>query len=219
METSLPEENAVTIRQHIKAQSRVLLRQAVLDVAQRLLVQEGSEALTVRRLAAELQCSTKILYTLFQGKDGVANALYREGCRLLAEAMQSIPPLPDARDYVQLVATAYQAFAADHEPFYRVMFCGAIPKFRPDAASTDNLNAAFSAIIEQFDRLLEAGQLHAEPLRQPGQTLTDAHMILKAFWAPLHGIITLQLLGHLSDNEASSLYTSTIKVVLNGLST
>lgn len=44
----------------------------------RLLTQEGSAALTLRRVATDAGCSTTVLYTMFGGKDGPAEALYRE---------------------------------------------------------------------------------------------------------------------------------------------
>src|SRR5579872_7259824 len=55
------------------------LRQGMLDAATRLLTEEGPAALTVRRVAESVNCSTTLLYSLFGGKDGLSNALYLEG--------------------------------------------------------------------------------------------------------------------------------------------
>ena len=55
------------------------LRQRVLDVACRLLMNAGPESLTVRRIAAEADCPTTVIYTMFGGKEGLAEALYLEG--------------------------------------------------------------------------------------------------------------------------------------------
>src|ERR671914_2944683 len=55
------------------------LRRALLDGASGLLVAEGPGALTMRRVAAVAGCSTTVLYTMFGAKEGLADALYREG--------------------------------------------------------------------------------------------------------------------------------------------
>ncbi|MFD0660124.1 TetR/AcrR family transcriptional regulator [Thermocatellispora tengchongensis] len=53
------------------------VRTAILDAAIRLLADEGPAALTVRRISGDVGCSTKVIYTMFGGKDGLVEALWR----------------------------------------------------------------------------------------------------------------------------------------------
>jgi AcrR family transcriptional regulator len=58
---------------------RSSLREGMLDAASHLLQTEGAAALTVRKVAEAVNCSTTLLYSIFGGKDGLSNALYLEG--------------------------------------------------------------------------------------------------------------------------------------------
>ena len=70
------------------AAGRQAVRRLLLDAASRLLEAEGPDALTVRRIAAAAGCSTTVLYTLFGGKAGVAEGLWREGFERLRQALE-----------------------------------------------------------------------------------------------------------------------------------
>ena len=71
----------------VKLQQQQVLRKNVIDAACLLLLEEGPESVTVRRVAQKLNCSTKIIYSMFGNKDGLANEMYLDGCRLLAETL------------------------------------------------------------------------------------------------------------------------------------
>src|SRR5258708_27196708 len=91
METTLPNQNDIATHRQIRAYGHELLRRNVLAAAGRLLREEGPDALTLRRVAKTLDCSTKIIYTMFKGKDGLADALYLERCAGLAHAIARVP--------------------------------------------------------------------------------------------------------------------------------
>jgi len=51
----------------------------VVDAAGDLLRREGPGAVTVRRLAAQVDASTTVIYSLFGSKDGIVAAMFRDG--------------------------------------------------------------------------------------------------------------------------------------------
>ena len=67
-------------------------RAVVLGAAKRLLEEEGASALSVRRLAKELGTSYQLVYTLFGGKQGLLDALFRDGFASLEAACRALPP-------------------------------------------------------------------------------------------------------------------------------
>jgi AcrR family transcriptional regulator len=72
-------------------QGQDVLRRTLLDVASRLLVGEDPQALTMRRVAATVGCSTTVLYTAFGSKDGLAEALFLEGFQRLRRRLEAVP--------------------------------------------------------------------------------------------------------------------------------
>src|SRR5262245_63011225 len=91
METLLPDSHNITTHQQARAQTREMLRRNAVDTASQILMHEGAGAITVRRIAQELDCSTKVIYTLFGSKEGLANELYREGFERLRYALGQVP--------------------------------------------------------------------------------------------------------------------------------
>lgn len=62
-----------------RTQGDAVARCGLLDVAVRLLAEEGPQALTLRTLAQRANYSTKVVYALFGGKNGLSEGLKVEG--------------------------------------------------------------------------------------------------------------------------------------------
>jgi AcrR family transcriptional regulator len=209
METSLPDRTNVTTHRQARAQSHELLRRNVVEAASRLLIEEGPDALTVRRVAQSLDCSTKIIYTLFQGKDGLANALYLEGCARLRQEIETVKMASSPATYIHKLAWAYWTFALANPSYYGVMFDGTIPNFQPSPTSKQVMTDAFSAIVAIIAQYIDQDLL---PREEP-----DA--LTRSLWAPLHGVASLYLLGHFpSLEEARWAYERTIQAIIASLS-
>src|SRR5260370_7271742 len=75
METLFPKENEFTTHQQARASGHELLRRNVAEAASHLLVEEGPEALTVRRVSKALNSSTNITFTPFKAKHALPTPL------------------------------------------------------------------------------------------------------------------------------------------------
>jgi len=209
METVLPKRNKKTTHWQVREQGHERLRHNVVEAASNLLVEEGPDALTVRRIAQELECSTKIIYTMFQGKEGLADALYLEGCERLGHLIGQVQWVTNPAEYLYKVAWAYWAFALANPGYYRVMFCGAIPNFHPSQVSIRNTATALETIVESLRRYIEQDML---------LYIDDPERITKVLWAPLHGVISLYLLGHFSTlEETTKIFERTVQSLIASL--
>ncbi len=209
METTLPDRNKAPITyKQAREQGRDLLRRNVIETASRLLVQEGPDALTVRRIAQELDCSTKILYTMFHGKDGVANALYIEGSERLQQTLARVPFVDDPTEYLSAMGWAYWNFALENPGFYSVMFGGAIPNFRPCDTSIHKTKIAFETFNKALLQYMDRGMLAKD----------DVETIAKTLWASIHGVASLRLLGHFTTpEEAEDVFNRVRHAVVSSL--
>ena len=112
------------------AAGREQQRRVLLDAASSVLEAEGPDALTMRRIAAEVGSSTSVLYTMFGGKAGVADALWCEGferLRVVLAAVEGDDPL----GRLAAMGRAYRANALANRSYYSVMFARPIPGFEP----------------------------------------------------------------------------------------
>jgi AcrR family transcriptional regulator len=207
-------QGAIDFRQAQEA-LRDTVRQGMLDAATRLLTEEGPSALTVRRVAEAVNCSTTLLYTLFGGKDGLANELYLEGfARLKAEfatATAQAAKKKGAQDGLApllLHARVYRDYARRNPSYYMVMFGDAIAGFVPPVESRKQAWESLAALIDTFAAAMQNGTL-------PPSNPTAAARLL---WAAMHGAVSLELKGYyLKTERADELFDAAVNAVLRSL--
>ena len=194
----------------VRDQNQEALRRTVVTAAEHLLTTRGPEAVTVRRVAQQLDCSTTVIYNLFGSKDGLANALYLQGCHLLHAALAAVPQHAEPARYLTALAWAYWDFAQQNPQYYAMMFSGALPDFKPDVASLDDFKTAINLVVVALERYRQEGAL----------AIDDPYLVAKMIWAAMHGVVHLFLAGNLEDPAvARALYDRMIATVLRALDT
>ncbi len=207
----VPNPAAVTDYRRARERGREALRLGILDAAGRLLVEEGPQALSMRRVAREVNASTQVLYTMFGGKDGLANELYLEGFERLAVSQGSVPAGEDPLRYLLDLGDAYFENALANPNYYRVMFSDAIPGFRPSKETLARTWRTFEPLVEAARACARAGLF----AREVGEEPREAALLI---WSAAHGAVSLHLTGHLPDEgEARRVFEATRRGVVESL--
>ena len=170
----------------LRAQTEDAVRRGLLDAAVRLLADEGPAALSLRRVASEMACSTTMIYSLFGNKDGLANALYLEGFDRLGQALaqidEGLPPIA----CLEAISRVYRDTSISNAAYYGVMFGGTIPFFTPPADSRRRAWSTLKITIRTVERAMKTGDF------ANGNPISGARLI----WAAMHGVVSLQLSGY-----------------------
>lgn len=202
---------AVTDYRRTREESREALRLGILDAAGRLLVEEGPQALSMRRIAREVNASTQVLYTMFGGKDGLANELFLEGFERLAGAHGVAPRSEDPLRHLCDRAETYFENALANPNYYRVMFSDAIPGFRPSEETLAKTWGTFDALTEAVRACARAGLFAREVEEEPREAALS-------LWSAAHGVASLRIAGHLPDEaEARRVLGRTMRGVVESL--
>ncbi|HEY5249660.1 MAG TPA: TetR/AcrR family transcriptional regulator [Dermatophilaceae bacterium] len=184
-------------------------RASLLHAASTLLAAEGPEALTVRRIAAEAGVSTMGVYSRFGGKEGVIDALLRDGFQALADAMAAEPDSDEPVGDLRHCCTAYRAFALANPTRYRIMFEGLVPGVELSPESAAVAARSFEVLVAKVRRCVDAGLLSGG----------DPHQIAASLWSVTHGLVSLELGGHkpavLSGDDP---YERTVGAMVRGFS-
>lgn len=195
------DNRTVKTYQETRLQHTENLRQNVVEAAARILQEHGPEAVTVRRVAEKMECSTKIIYNLFNNKEGLAKQLFLEGCKLLAKSFDSVPKQADLEEYLRDLSEAYWSFGQSYTSYYMLMFGGAFSEFKPEEES---LKATITALQQVINTIAEAIELELIAEKDP-------ILVVHVVWASLHGVIHLYLGGHIqSEAMAKTLYDRTV---------
>lgn len=96
-------------------------RTALLDAAERIVEEEGIEALSVRRLADQIGTTTRAVYSLFGSKGGLVVALGARAFDWLAAELDDLPFTADpAADLVAAGATVFRRLVVEHPSLFRI---------------------------------------------------------------------------------------------------
>lgn len=159
------------------------IRSALIDVAARLLVEEGPAALTTRRLATEVGTSTMAVYTHFAGMEELRRELVAEGFRRLSARLDLVERTDDPVADVCVMGVAYFTNAVSNPHLYRFMFS----EEKPHKDSEIGLGT-FDRLVQGVARAIEAGRFQGEEVQLATQ-----------LWVMTHGIVTLDIAGVLPD--------------------
>lgn len=161
------------------------LRARLIDRATEAIATGGSEALSVRAVAAEAGTSTSAIYALFGGRDGLVDAVVTEvGTSFLAEQL-TVPRTADERGDLLELGRAYRRWALAHPDMYAVMFGGRLRLPAPRAGGAESTGVGIRPLLELAARAHGAAGERARPAE-----LTDLAM---SIWAVVHGAVSLEL--------------------------
>jgi AcrR family transcriptional regulator len=170
-----------------RERERVERERSIITAARELAEAEGWDAVTTRRLAAEIEYSQPVLYSHFSGKDAIMAAVAVEGfAELAAELRAARTSAPDPRQALADVGTAYAAFAERRPALYDAMFTHLVDLPFATAEAPAALQNAFAELREAVRPLAGDDDL---------ETLTET------FWSGLHGLLTLMRNGRFRRGE------------------
>jgi AcrR family transcriptional regulator len=157
-------------------------REQRITAAARLIAErEGWSAVTVRRLADEIEYSQPVLYSHFENRDAIVTAVALEGFGELAKALRKAARRSgDRGKALESVATSYLAFAWRHPALYEAMFTLPTSLRFAEADTRPELKDAFAALATVVP-----------------PSKSDVEVATETFWAALHGLAELERSGRI----------------------
>lgn len=175
------------------------IRVALIENAARITAEEGRDALTLRRLAADVGTSTMAIYTHFGGMDELRNAVRAEGFARLAAHLATVEETDDTVADLAAGGLAYYANALANPNLYRAMFLDRDEKAELVGYET------FEVLIRAVERCMAAGRITSD---------RPAVAVAQQLWACQHGAITLHLAHLLTSHEALAAMADTFRNIL-----
>ena len=107
----------------LRAETGADLRRLILDHARRLLVSDGYDPLSMRKIATSVGCSATSIYLHFDSKDALTHALIYEGMARLHADLSAAPTASTTRSADSTrMSRAYVAYGLENPEYYEVMF-------------------------------------------------------------------------------------------------
>ena len=187
--------------------SREELREMVLSAAEQIVVEQGYQGLSARKVAAAIGYTVGTLYLVFENLDDlILHINARTLDRLHARMTEIQANAGDATDYLLQLGEVYIAFA-DADPHRWAMV------FEHRFSGDQVVPAWYQEKIARMFAMVEEG---LEPLAndRTGQEITQA---ARALWGGVHGICILALTDNLGVVGVESMQDMTQSLISNYL--
>ncbi len=151
----------------------------ILRAAEALLLAEGIEGLSIRKVSQRCGYTAPTLYHHFGDKRGLLHAVLEARFRAVYLLMRRIPRGGDPAAYLRRMARAFLRFALANPDHYRLL---TTPHLE-DPAAIPSAEAARALVKSALADLARQGTLLTD----------DVEAAFEVTWAMLHGVISLQL--------------------------
>jgi len=162
-----------------KGRERAEREHRIVAAARVIAEREGWDAVTIRRLADEIEYSQPVLYSHFENRDAIVAAVAVQGFEEITVALRkAASESTGRRNALKNVAMAYLAFALGHPALYEAMFVLPTNLRFAEAGTRPELRAGFealAAVVRPF--------------------CVDVAVVTETFWAALHGLAELERSG------------------------
>ncbi|NNG72123.1 TetR/AcrR family transcriptional regulator [Rhizobium laguerreae] len=164
-----------------KSRERAGREERIVAAARAVAESEGWDAVTIRRLAKEIEYSQPILYSHFASRDAIVAAVAVEGLKELATVLRDAAGGANGqREPLMDVAMAYFAFAHSRPALYEAMFILPTQLQFAEADTRSELRAGFDAIAAAVSPFC-----------------ADVEISTETFWAAVHGLAELERSGRI----------------------
>jgi len=170
-----------------RARQKTLLRQEILDAARELLVRDGYENLSMRRVAERIDYSPTAIYLHFKDKQELVSSLCQETFAKLIRELEAIAsehgdPITQLRKGME----CYIDFGLKHPDHYLPTFVLPAPDLvdHRRKAAADRESSGMRALGYMRDCI-------ARGVREKKLRRIDPDLAARATWAALHGITSL----------------------------
>jgi AcrR family transcriptional regulator len=171
-----------------KERQKAELREQILDAARAIVLAEGFDALSMRKIADAIEYSPATIYLHFASREELALQLVREGFLELMNAIAPALAIRDPLERLRDMGRRYVRFGLESPQTYRLIFMED-PAFsdevigRSDDDSQEPGERAFATLEAAVAECIAAGYFG------PMEPQLGADLI----WAAFHGIVSLRI--------------------------
>ncbi|BAM92351.1 transcriptional regulator, TetR family [Bradyrhizobium oligotrophicum S58] len=183
-----------------KGRERAEREQRIVAAARAIAEREGWGAVTIRRLAEEIEYSQPVLYSHFANRDAIVAAVAVDGFKQITVALREAAGEAIGRqNALRSVATAYLAFGLRRPALYEAMFVLPTNLRFAEAETRPELQAAFEALAAVVSPFC-----------------ADVAVATETFWAALHGLTELERSGRIRPAARDERIARVVGAVVGG---
>jgi AcrR family transcriptional regulator len=189
------------------------VRMRILDAALSIIIKEGFDALTMRKLASRIGMTAPNIYNYFSSKDELYISIVIRGFEMLHNNLKAAyQSYEDPLSRALSLTNAYMNFGIENSAHYEIMFSRATPKYN------DYVGTPYEKLSAMEYRIsMEIAQLAMKAVSElmGGDVSPEEDGVVQnviRVWSTLHGMVSLfnsQIIGYVA-RDAKSVYEKII---------
>jgi AcrR family transcriptional regulator len=163
-----------------KIRQKESLREGILQAARKIALQEGWQAVTIRKIADEIEYTPPIVYEHFANKEAVFYQLAIEGFNILRSLLEA-QTQPDPSQRLVSYAMVHWQFANEQTELYKLMY---------------GIETIPSLAVERPQELMAIGQLIKSTIREIAPALQEREVkeLFFQWMCIVNGFVTMALI-------------------------
>lgn len=189
------------------------VRNRILNIARRIISEEGVEALSIRRVTKEMEYSVAIVYHYFQNKDELLSCVLQEGYqRILTSITPPEPGLPPD----EAIRTSFVSFIQSVLQWpeeYKAFMLSSSPQILEVTSVLGEGKCEARPTLMKLATVLEAGI--ATGMFAP----CDTRLTAQALWSAVFGLLFRLIIERdVSKEQRAALIQRQLDILLKGIS-
>ncbi len=192
-----------------KEREKEELKELILNASKKILLREGQEGLSIRKIAAAIEYSPATIYLYYKDKDAILHELMEMGFMLMNKYMVSAFAEQDPVERIHAIGAAYVKFGLENKDWYDLMFNSDKPMKHIEKCMED-----WNEGMAMFNFLTMTCSEAIQKLKLKG--LEDRILALH-LWSLVHGLVNLAMTDRLDiveKNNSKVLINKTLESVL-----
>jgi AcrR family transcriptional regulator len=166
-------------------QEKQALRQAILNAAAGLFLEQGYERFSLRQVAERIGYSPTTIYLYFRNKDDLLFTVVEEGFVRFGKQLEAAQTnIDDPWEQLLALGRAYITFGIENQVYYQMMFVQRTDfLWQSQQGQSQPRLTAFQILRQTVQRAIDANLVRAG----------DADTYSDLLWATAHGIVSLAI--------------------------
>ncbi len=160
------------------------VRTSIINAARTLVLEEGWQSLSIRRIAEAIEYSVPVIYDHFENKDAILTEFTMTGYDMLAKSLkQAKSKFDQPCQQLDAMANAYWNFAFENKEYYQLMFGLGMPNCET-ARSIPGLAVFGELLVTSIKEVIALS---------PNKD-KDPFLKYHTFWSVLHGLVSINMM-------------------------
>jgi len=178
-----------------KIRHKAEVRTSILQAAWQLVLEEGWQNLSIRKIADAIEYSVPVIYTHFENKEAILLEFTKEGFRLLNNyLLEAKAQHPEPAKQLEAMAYAYWNFAFTNKEYYQLMYGLGMPTCETVRQVPEV--GKFTEVMQETVKDLITSNKNPE---------ADSFLKFQTYWSMLHGLVSINLTGRSATSDKLNL--------------